>query len=107
MAKSKIDRMRDMAMEVQRRSEAFAGTPEGEELDLRMEFATSLLKAMKSRRITKTELCERIAMKPPQFTKLIQGDANVTLTMIGRIAKGLGIPPSKLLSNRLSVAVEK
>ncbi len=107
MAKSKIDRMREMANEIQRRSEVFANTPEGEELDLRMEFATNLLKTMKTKRMTKTDLCERIGMKAPQLTKIIQGDANITLTMIGRIAKGLGIPPAKLLPNRLTVTAEK
>lgn len=107
MAKSKIERMREMAAEIQRRSEEFAKTPEGEELDLRMEFATNLLKGMKSKRMTKTDLCERIGMKAPQFTKIIQGDMNVTLTMIGRIAKGLGIPPAKLLPNKLAAAAEK
>ena len=107
MAKSKIDRMREMAAEIQRRSEEFSKTPEGEELDLRMEFATNLLKAMKTKRMTKTDLCERIGMKAPQFTKIIQGDTNVTLAMIGRIAKGLGIPPAKLLPNKLVTTAEK
>lgn len=107
MAKSKIDRMREMAAEIQRRSEEFAKTTEGEELDLRMEFATNLLKAMKTKRMTKTDICERIGMKAPQFTKIIQGDTNVTLAMIGRIAKGLGIPPAKLLPNKLAATAEK
>lgn len=104
MAKSKIDRMREMAAEIQRRSEEFAKTPEGEDFDIQMEFATKLLKAMKTKRITKAELCERIGMKPPQFTKIIQGEANVTITMIGRIAKGVGVPPSRLMPSRLAVA---
>ena len=107
MAKSKINRMQEMATEIQRRSEEFAKTPEGEELDLRMEFATKLLKAMKTKRITKTDLCERIEMKAPQFTKIIQGDANITLTMIGRIAKGVGIPPSRLLPSKLMASAGK
>ena len=105
MAKSKIDRMREMAEEIQRRNEEFAKTPEGEELDLRMEFATKLLKIMKAKRMTKTDLCERLGMKAPQFTRIIQGDANITLTMIGRIAKGLNVAPSRLLpSERLAIA---
>ena len=104
MAKSKVDRMREMAAEIQRRSEEFARTPEGEELDLRMEFATNLLKAMKTRKVTKTELCERIGMKPPQFTRIVQGDINVTLAMIGRLAKGLDIAPAKLLPNTMAIA---
>ena len=104
MAKSKIDRMREMAEEIQRRSEEFAKTPEGEELDLRMEFATKLLKIMKAKRMTKTDLCERLGMKAPQFTRIIQGDANITLTMIGRIAKGLNVAPFRLLpSERLAI----
>ena len=107
MAKSKIERMREMAAEIQRRSEEFAKTPEGEELDLRMEFAMKLLKAMKARRITKTEICGRIGMKAPQFTRIIQGDANITLAMIGRIAKGLGTPPSRLLPSTLAAGAGK
>lgn len=104
MAKNKIERMREMAAEIQRRNEEFSKTDEGHELDLRMEFATNLLKAMKSKRMTKTDLCERIGMKAPQFSRIIQGEANITLTMIGRIANGLGIPPAKLLPNKLAVA---
>lgn len=107
MAKSKIDRMREMAAEIQRRSEEFAKTPEGEDLDIQMEFATKLLKAMKAKRMTKTDLCERIGMKAPQFTKIIQGDTNVTITMIGRIAKGVGVPPSRLMPNKLMAATGK
>ncbi len=107
MAKSRIERMREMAAEIQRRSEEFARTPEGGELDLRMEFATNLLKTMKAKRMTKTDMCERIGMKAPQFTRIIQGDMNITLAMIGRIAKGLGIPPAKLFPNKLPVAAEQ
>jgi antitoxin component HigA of HigAB toxin-antitoxin module len=107
MAKSKIDLMREMAAEIQRRNEEFAKTPEGEDFDIQMEFATKLLKTMKTRRMTKTDLCERIGMKAPQFTKIIQGEANVTITMIGRIAKGVGVPPSRLMPNKLAVGVGK
>lgn len=102
MAKSKIERMKEMAAEIQRRNEEFSNSPAGEELDLRMEFATKILKAMKSKRLTKTDLCGRIGMKAPQFTRIIQGDANVTLAMIGRIAKGLGMPPGKLLPDKMA-----
>jgi transcriptional regulator with XRE-family HTH domain len=96
--------MREMAAEIRRRNEAFAKTPEGEEFDLRLEFTANLLRALKARRITQAEFCRKIGMKPPQFTRIVQGDMNITLTMVGRIAKGLGVHPSRLFRKRAGAA---
>jgi hypothetical protein len=96
MDKNRVAELRRMIADSQKHSEDFAQTPEGREIDLRMDFATNLLKALKSKKITKADFCRTINMKPPQFTRIIQGDENITMRMISRIADGLGVPAARL-----------
>ncbi len=93
------DRMAELKLMVEksrRESEEFALTPEGRELDLRMDFAVNLLKTLKRKKMTQADFCRIINMKPPQFTRIVQGDENITMRMISRIADGLGVPAARL-----------
>ncbi len=96
MDKSKVAALKRMMAESRRQSEDFAKTPEGRELELRMDFAVNLLKTLKRRKMTQAEFCRVINMKPPQFTRIVQGDENITMRMISRIADGLGVPAARL-----------
>ena len=96
MDKNRIAELKQMIANSQKQSEEFAKTPEGKEIELRMDFATNLLKALKVKKMTKADFCRIIGMKPPQFTRIIQGDENITMRMISRISEGLGIPAAKL-----------
>ncbi len=96
MAKSRIERMKEMAARIHREAEEFSMTPESRELDVRMDFAVNLLKTLKRKKMTQAEFCRTINMKPPQFTRIVQGDENITMRMIARIADGLGVPVAKL-----------
>lgn len=88
--KRKIARIRKHASE-------FAKTTEGRELAHRMEFATNLLRTLKAKRLTQADFCRKINMKSSQLSRIAQGNENVTMAMITRIADGLGIHPGKLL----------
>lgn len=96
MGEEKIKRMREMVKRINQETEEFANTPEGREMDLRMDFALNLLKALKRQKLTKADFCRKINMKPPQFTRIIQGDENITMRMISRISFGLGMPADRL-----------
>lgn len=96
MDQARVRRMREMAVRINREAKEFADTPEGRELDLRMDFAVNLLKALKRKKMTQADFCRIINMKPPQFTRIVQGDENITMRMISRISDGLGIPAARL-----------
>ncbi len=96
MDKDKLARMKRMVDESRKQAEEFSKTPEGRELDLRMDFAVNLLKTLKRKKMTQADFCRLIGMKPPQFTRIVQGDENITMRMISRIADGLGVPAAKL-----------
>lgn len=85
--------LNDMAAKIRKQAEDYAKTPEGEELGLRMEFATDLLKAIKAKKMTQADFCRKIGMKTPQFARIIQGNENITLAMVSRLARGLGAQP--------------
>jgi DNA-binding Xre family transcriptional regulator len=88
-----IAEMKRMAAEVRRRGREYAKTEEGQELELRMEFAASLLKTLRAKKMTNAEFCRKIGMKSPQFSRIIQGDENITLAMVSRIVGALGYHP--------------
>ena len=96
MDKNRVAELKRMIAESGRQSKEFAKTQEGRELDLRMGFAVNLLKTLKRKKMTQADFCRRINMKPPQFTRIVQGDENITMRMISRIADGLGIPAARL-----------
>lgn len=88
-----VTELKRMAAKVRQQAEDYAKTPEGEELGLRMEFAIDLLKAIKARKMTQADFCRKIGMKSPQFARIIQGNENITLAMVNRLARGLGVRP--------------
>lgn len=88
-----IAEMKRMAATVREQGAAYEQTDEGQELVLRMEFAASLLKALRAKKMTNAEFCRKIGMKSPQFSRIIQGDENVTLAMVSRIVRALGYHP--------------
>ena len=96
MDKNKVAELKRMMAESRKRSEEFAKTPEGRELELRMDFAVNLLKTLKRKKMTQADFCRVINMKPPQFTRIVQGDENITMRMISRISDGLGVPAARL-----------
>ena len=88
-----VAELKRMAAKVRQQAEDYAKTPEGQELGLRTEFATNLLKALKAKKMTQADFCRKINMKSPQFTRIVQGNENITLAMVSRIARGLGAHP--------------
>ncbi len=88
-----VAELQRMAAKIRKQAEEYAKTPEGEELGFRMEFATDLLKAIKARKMTQADFCRKIGMKSPQFARIVQGNENITLAMVNRLARGLGVRP--------------
>jgi antitoxin component HigA of HigAB toxin-antitoxin module len=82
--------------DIVRSSEAWAETPEGRDHEFRLNFSRNLAKALKARKLTNIAFCQRIGMKNPQFSRIIQGDENITMSLIRRIAEGLDIPADRL-----------
>ncbi len=88
-----INEMKRMADKVRKQGRAYEETSEGQELALRMEFAANVLKALRAKKITNAEFCRKIGMKSPQFSRIIQGDENITITTMNRIVRALGYCP--------------
>ncbi len=83
-----------------RRSEEWSETPEGRDHEFRLNFSRNLAKALKAKKLTNIAFCQRIGMKNPQFSRIIQGDENITLALIRRIAEGLDVPADRLFRER-------
>ena len=88
--------MKSRAKRIIERAKNWADTPEGRDHELRLEFSRNLAKALKVRKLTNQAFCNTIGMKHPQFSRIIQGDENITLAMVRRISDGLGVHPSRL-----------
>lgn len=88
-----VAELKRMAAKVRKQADEYAKTPEGQELGFRMEFAANLLKAIKAKKMTQADFCRKINMKSPQFARIIQGNENITLAMVSRLARGLGAYP--------------
>lgn len=96
MGKSDVTDLKALLKGMVKRSEEWARTPEGLEHELRLEFSRNLAKTLRAKRMTNTMFCEKIGMKSAQFSRIIQGDENITLAMVARISGGLGVHPSRL-----------
>lgn len=96
MGKNEISDLKAALQGIVKRSEDWAETPEGKDHEFRLNFSRNLAKALKSRKLTNIAFCNRIGMKNPQFSRIIQGDENITMTLIRRIAEGLNIPADRL-----------
>ncbi len=83
-----------------RQSEEWSETPEGKDHEFRLNFSRNLAKSLKAKKMTNIAFCQRIGMKNPQFSRIIQGDENITLALIRRIAEGLDIPAGRLFKER-------
>lgn len=97
MDKGRMMDLKRKVSKIRAQGAEYAKTPEGRELGTRMEFAANLLKTLKAKKLTQSEFCRIIDMKTPQFSRIIQGNENITINMITRIADGLGVHPGKLL----------
>jgi antitoxin component HigA of HigAB toxin-antitoxin module len=96
MGKIKVDDLKATLKGIVKRSEQWAETPEGKDHEFRLNFSRNLAKALKARKLTNIAFCNRIGMKNPQFSRIIQGDENITLALIRRISEGLDMPADRL-----------
>jgi antitoxin component HigA of HigAB toxin-antitoxin module len=92
----KKDTLKATLRSIVQQSEEWAQTPEGKDHEFRLNFSRNLAKALKARKMTNQALCNRIGMKHPQFSRIIQGDENITMALIRRIAEGLDMPADRL-----------
>ena len=96
MGKSEMTAMKARAKRILEGAKNWAETPEGKDHEFRLNFSRNLAKALKTRKMTNQALCDRIGMKHPQFSRIIQGDENITMALIRRIAEGLDMPADRL-----------
>jgi DNA-binding Xre family transcriptional regulator len=97
MEQGKLKTMKKRIAAAMKRNDEWANTPEGREFDARLRFANNLAVAMKRKKMTQADLCAAINMKQPQMSRIMAGEENIGLTMLDRIAGGLGIDPSRLV----------
>ncbi len=96
MDTARIARMRKMAEEIRGEAAAFAQTPEGRALETRLTLARNIIGLLKTRKTTQAEFARSIGMKPTQLSRIVQGDENITLAMVSRLADGLGVKDERL-----------
>ncbi len=104
MAKAGIDDLNAPLRGIVARSEEWAETQEGKDHEFRLNFSRNLAKALKARKLTNKAFCQRIGMKSPQFSRIIQGDENITMSLIRRIADGLDMPADRLFKRPRELA---
>lgn len=96
MDTAKIARMRKMAEDIRREAKEFAETPEGRALETRLKLARNIIGLLKTKKMSQAEFARNIGMKPTQFSRIVQGDENITLAMVSRIADGFGVSDERL-----------
>lgn len=107
MGKNEVTAMKARAKRILEGAKNWAETPEGKDHEFRLNFSRNLAKALKARKMTNQALCDRIGMKHPQFSRIIQGDENITMALIRRIAEGLDMPADRLFKQPKEVAETK
>lgn len=107
MGKSEVTAMKERAKRIINSAKAWAETPEGKDHEFRLNFSRNLAKALKARKMTNQALCDKIGMKHPQFSRIIQGDENITMALIRRIAEGLEMPADRLFKQPKEAAGTK
>lgn len=67
--------------------------------DLRVEarIRAHVRQQMEERGITQNEVARRVDANQGHFSRILQGDRSITAGLAYRIAKGLGITPTRLL----------
>jgi antitoxin component HigA of HigAB toxin-antitoxin module len=107
MAKDGTAAMKVRAKRIIEDAKKWAETPEGKDHEFRLNFSRNLAKALKARKMTHQALCNKIGMKHPQFSRIIQGDENITMALIRRIAEGLDMPADRLFKQPRETAGTK
>ena len=107
MGASDVNEMKARARRIIEGAKNWAETPEGKDHEFRLNFSRNLAKALKARKMTNQALCDRISMKHPQFSRIIQGDENITMSLIRRIAEGLEMPADRLFKQPRETAGAK
>lgn len=107
MGTSDVNEMKSRVRRIIEGAKSWAETPEGKDHEFRLNFSRNLAKALKTRKMTNQALCDRIAMKHPQFSRIIQGDENITMSLIRRIAEGLEMPADRLFKQPRETAGAK
>lgn len=100
MAKNKLSEADELQMRIKRvlkRNDEWAETLDGREIDARLRFANNLAIVVKRKKMTQSELCAAIGMKQPHLSRIMAGEENIGLTLLDRIADGLGVDPSRLV----------
>ncbi len=85
-----------MAEEIRRETEEFVRTPEGRAQETRLRLARNIIGLLKTRKLSQAEFARTIGMKPTQFSRIVQGDENITLAMVSRLAEGFGVADERL-----------
>jgi plasmid maintenance system antidote protein VapI len=58
---------------------------------LRLEFSRPVICRMQSEGITRRALAQRLGVTPPQITRWLNGEENMTLSTMVRITRALGL----------------
>lgn len=66
-----------------------ASIPEDRDFNLKMDFAVEIEKAMEEGGITKREMAAKLGVSPARVTKILSGEANLTIETMNRIAEVL------------------
>ncbi len=64
-------------------------TPEFHAEELKLDFANSIEKMMTRRDVNKAELARRISSSPAYISKLLSGDANVTIETMAKLTESI------------------
>ncbi|ACD97194.1 helix-turn-helix domain-containing protein [Trichlorobacter lovleyi] len=79
----------------------------------KLEFVTSLNKAMTEKGVSKSDLARRIGKSPAYITKVMSGDANLTIESMVMLSRAVGLkftptlavePVSEAVSKVVSIA---
>ena len=54
------------------------------------EFTEEVVRLMKERRVTRSELARRLGTSPAYVTKILRGNANFTLASMAKLSRALG-----------------
>ena len=70
--------------------EWFESIPEDKTFNAKIDFAICVDKAMRAYGMSKTDLAKKLNVKPARITKILSGEANLTISSMVNVACALG-----------------
>ena len=96
--------IRAMMSDLEKGLNEFENTYQAISLDLKLDFSELVIKGLRKKKWTYTQLAEAIITKNSYINRVVHADQNCTLDVIGRICYALDIKPKLINLNETRIS---